>query len=423
MHDQFVRAQLNVDLGGGWSAFADGALSRTQERFVGLFVAVPDAAGTASGSGFAQQGQVDWGDGYSFDAGLRGKLTTGPIRHSLSLVFSYLRSKPKYSDLSIDPRFVQPALNIYDPSSIEGPAPVLTGGTFYPLSDTVTQGLVVADELSLLNGRLLLTAGMRYTKIGNDAFNYAAPSPDGPVDGYRSDNWSPAIAALFRITPTISVYANYLKAVEAGSTAPMKAVNFGEIIAPSVSRQYEAGVKADFGHFGATAAVFDIERPSLYLTAARRFGNFGRQRHRGLELDLFGTPVAGVRRLASYTHLDAKLLRNENPALNGNRPVSVPKNVLVIGGDADVPGVPGAALLASMRYSGDQVYDLTNVRTIPAFAVLDVGARYRFAIASTKLTARLNVNNLLDKNYFQSTDFTAQTGAPRTVRLTLAADF
>ena len=127
--------------------------------------------------------------------------------------------------------------------------------------------------------------------------------------------------------------------------------------------------------------------------------------------------------LASYTHLDAKLLRNEDPALNGNRSVSVPKNVLVIGGDADVPGLPGAALLANMRYSGNQVYDLTNVRTIPAFAVFDVGIRYRFTVGTTKLAARLNVNNLLDKNYFQSTDFTAQTGAPRTLRLTLAADF
>lgn len=423
MHDQFVRAQLNVDLGGGWSAFADGALSRTQERFVGLFVSVLDAAGTASGSGFAQQGEVNWGDGYSFDAGLRGKLTTGPVRHSLSLIFSYLRGKSEYSDLAIDPGFTQPNFNIYNPSSIEGPAPVLTGGTFYPLSDGITQGLVVADELSLFEGRLLLTGGMRYTKISSYGFNYAAPSPDGPVDTYRSDNWSPAVAALFKITPAISVYANYLKAVEAGATAPIEAVNFGEIIAPSISRQYEAGIKGDFGHFGATAAVFDIERPSIYLNAARQFGNFGRQRHRGLELDLFGTPVPGVRLLASYTHLDAKLLQNEDPTLNGNRPVSVPKDVLVIGGDADVPGLPGAALLANMRYSGNQVYDLTNVRTIPAFAVFDVGARYRFTVGTTRVTARLNVNNVFDKDYFQSTDFTAQTGAPRTLRLTLAADF
>lgn len=422
MHDQFVRAQLNVDLGGGWSAFADGALSRTQERFVGLNVSVLDPRGAAGGSGFAVQGEVDWGDGYSGDAGLRGTLTTGPIRHSLSLIFSYLRSKPGYSDLAIDLGFVQPDFNIYHQSSLEGPAPVLTGGIFYPLSDSITRGFVVADDLSLFDGRLRLTGGLRYTRIGIDSFNYAAPSPDGPTDRYRADTWSPAFAALFKLTPTISVYANYLKAVEAGATAPIEAANVGEIVAPSVSRQYEAGIKGDFGRFGATAAAFDIERPSIYLNAARQFGAFGRQRHRGLELDLFGTPFAGVRLLASYTHLDAKLLRNENPALDGNRPVSVPKDVFVIGGDADVPGLPGVALLANMRYSGNQVYDVANVRTIPGFAVFDVGARYRFAVGSTTVTARLNVNNAFDKDYFQSTDFTAQTGAPRTVRLTLAAD-
>ncbi len=424
-HDQFVRGQINVGLGGAWRLFGAASLSRTQERFVGLTPAVTAADGTSDAFTFAQQGEIEWGDGYSFDAGLRGKLDTGPIRHSITAIGSYSYALPRFNDLAIDPSFVQPSFNIYQPRSQNGSAPALTGGRdYFPLSKSITRGFVVADELSFSEGRLLVTAAMRYTDLRIDSFNYAAPTPPGDEAKYRSDNWSPAFALLFKVVPNVSIYANYLKAVEAGQIAFAPAINAGDIIPPSVSRQYEAGVKANFGRFGASAALFDIERPSIYVdTATQRLGNFGRQRHRGFEADLFGTPFAGVRLLASYTHLDAKLLRNETPAINGNRPVSVPKDVLVVGFDADVPGLEGAAVLGNMRAQGNQLYDVTNSRSIPGFTVFDAGLRYDFGLGGTPLKARLNVTNLFDKDYWQSADFTAQTGDPRIVRLTLEAGF
>jgi iron complex outermembrane receptor protein len=424
-HDQFIRAQANIGLADGWSLFAAGSLSRTQERFVGLTAAVTGANGDSDAFVFAQEGEVDWGDGYSIDLGLRGKFATGAVGHSLTAIGSYLYSSSKFSDLAIDPAFEQPSFNIYTPRSQNGPAPALTGtGTFFPFQKSITKGFVIADEISFLDGRLLTTLGMRYTDLRIDSFNYGAPTPGGPNRSYRSDNWSPAVALLFKIRPNISVYANYLKAVEAGQIASPPAVNAGEIIPPGISRQYEAGVKADFGSFGATAAIFDIERPSLYTDPVTlRFDKFGKQRHRGIELDLFGTPVEGLRVLASYTHLDAKLLQQQDAAINGNRPVSVPENVFVLGFDADVPGLTGAALLANMRISGNQLYDVSNARSIPGFTVFDAGGRYRFDVGSTPVTARLNIVNLFDKNYYQSTDFTAQNGDPRTFRFTLSADF
>lgn len=424
-HDQFVRGQVNVGVADGWSLFGAASLSRTQERFVGLTAAVARADGTSGAFTFAQQGEVDWGDGYSFDAGVRGRFATGPIQHSLTAIGSHLHSLARFSDLSIDPSFAQPAFNIYEPRSQNGPAPALVGGRdFYPLSRSITQGFVLSDETSMLDGRLLATAAIRYSDLRIDGFNYAAPTPPGEGTRYRSGNWSPAVAFLFKVAPSISVYVNYLKAVEAGQIASAPAVNAGEIIPPGVSRQYEAGIKADLGAFGASAAAFDIERPSIYLdTATRRSDRFGRQRHRGFEADVFGTPVTGVRLLASYTRLDAKLLRNEDPAVNGNRPVSVPRDVLVVGLDADVPGLRSVAVLANVRTQGGQFYDVANTRSIPGFTVLDAGMRCEFALGGMRLKARLNVMNLLDRSYWQSTDFTAQTGDPRTVRLTLEASY
>lgn len=190
-----------------------------------------------------------------------------------------------------------------------------------------------------------------------------------------------------------------------------------------MSRQYEAGLKADLGGFGVTAAVFDIVRPSTFIDPDTRiFGQFGRARHRGLELDLFCEPVRGLRLLASYAYLDVQIRDADDPALIGNVPVSVPENVLVLNIDADVPGVPGLAAVANLRHVGRQFLEQANLRSIPGFATFDAGLRYGFEVRGTPLKARLNVTNLFDKNYFQSTDFTLQTGQPRTVRLTLTAD-
>jgi iron complex outermembrane receptor protein len=424
-HDQFVRAALNLDLGNGWSTFAVGGLIRSQERFVGFYTNVVDAAGNAEGGAFAQEGEVDWGDGYNLDLGVRGRVRTGPIEHRLTLAYGRIGSKPAYSDLAADFNYFVTGLNIYDETSFDLPAPALTGGdAFFTLNDTVTQGVVIADEMRLLGDRLLVTVGARYTDIAIASYNYGAPTLPQDIRRYAANDWSPALAVLFKVTPAISVYGNWLKAVEPGSTAPVQAANAGQVIPPGVSEQIEGGIKADFGSFGATAAVFSIQRPSAYIDPVTRiYDSYGRQRHRGVELDLFGTPLPGLRLLASYAYLDAALTENVDPAVNGNRPVSVPEHVLVIGADADVPGIPGAAVLANLRYSSDQAYDVTNERFIPAYAVVDIGVRYRFKVAQTPVAARLNVGNLFDKSYFQSTDFTAQNGAPRTVRFTLSADF
>lgn len=421
--DQFVRAAVDLVLNEKWSAFAVLGLSSNYERFVGVNANVtgPDGAGTLST--FAQEGRSDWADNRSADVGLRGRFKTGDIGHRVTLATSHRRQESEYSNLRLDPAYVPPVIDIDDPSSFEGPAPELLGNAYFPLSDSRTRGVTLVDELSLLDDRLLLTAGVRYTRFDVRSYNYAAPTPPGDESGYRSSDWSPSFGVLYKLTPGWSVYANRLSAVEQGAVAPLEASNRGQVIAPGVARQMEAGAKVDFGRYAVTASVFDIERPSTYINDEGLFGQFGRNRHRGVELDLFGEPVRGLRTLLSYTHLDAKVRTDADPSVVGNRPVSVPSNVLVLGADANVPGVPGAAVLVNLRHVDRQAVDLSNERWIGRHTIADLGARYRFDARGTPVTARVLVSNLFDRDYLQSADFFLQTGAPRTVRLSVQADF
>lgn len=422
--DAFLRAALDLRLSSAWSAFAVLGTGKNRERYFGLgSPSVAGASGDADSSPFVQNGDSD---SRSVDLGLRGRFDTGPIGHSVTLSYASARSESEFQARGVDPGYTQPRFNIYDPGSYEGPAPGLVGsGLFFPFSDNRLRALVLVDELSLLQDRLKITAGVRHTRIDNRQFAFGAPTDGGrPSSTYDTSDTSPSFGVLYKLAPRLAVYGNYLKAVEAAATAPVGAINAGAIIPPGVANQKEIGAKVDLGSFGISTALFQIDRPSTYIDPATRvFGQFGRNRHRGLEIDLFGEPIRGLRTQFSYTYLDAKVLRNQSAAVVGNRPVSVPRNVVVFSADADVPGVPGLAAMAGVRHVGSQFYDLSNQRSIPSFTVVDAGARYSFKSGATPMVLRLSIGNLFDRDHYQFADFTVQSGAPRTLKMALQADF
>lgn len=423
---EFARAAATLELAEGWSAFANIGGSAHTEEFLNLQTTVRDTAGNATVTAYPQFGKSDWGDFWTADVGLRGTVDTGPLRHRFTLAYGYNRYFEAFRDDAATTLVTPTPVNIYDPRSFELPRPVLSGtGTYFPFFDNRGEGVVLANEVSALEERVLLTLGLRYTTIRQESYRFGGPSPGGrPLTVYDQSKWSPSVGVVVKPLKHVSVYANYLEAVERGAIAPNTAVNVGTATPPGVATQYEAGVKAEFDGFGATAAVFEIERPSAYLDPVTRvFGLFGRDRHRGAELDLFGEPVDGVRLYASLAYLDAEVTDSAGGLLDGNRPVSVPKTVVAAGVDADLPGVENLAVLANVRHVGKQFYDAQNLRSIPAYTVFDAGLRYGFEVNGTGVLARLNVNNLFDRKYYQSARFNTPPGAPRTVRASLAMEF
>ena len=107
-------------------------------------------------------------DTYTFEAGLRARFTTGGVEHALVLQGSYYNE-----DTS---RYLSPATttynsNLYNPGQALYNAPVELG--YRPqLSDSTLKGISVADTLSALDERILLTIGARRQNIR--ANNYLA---------------------------------------------------------------------------------------------------------------------------------------------------------------------------------------------------------------------------------------------------------
>ncbi|HRQ81577.1 MAG TPA: TonB-dependent receptor, partial [Azospirillaceae bacterium] len=351
------------------------------------------------------------------EAAVRGRFDTGAVKHTVAAGASW--TEQRFGSVFIDMTDLRS--NLYRPTYYAKPAfPALSIPTKTSL--TVNRSLFVADEASLFDDRLIITAGLRKTVI--ETGSYSA-STGAKTASYRGDAVTPAVGVAVKPLRNVTVYANYMEALESGGTAPNTAVNRGETLAPMISKQVEAGVKADFGFIGASLAAFRIAKtnaltdPTTLVYAAN-----GEQVHKGLEMSAFGEPWRGVRLLAGLTLLDAEMTRTAGGALDGKQPIGVPPVQARLYGEWDTPWVDGLSLNATLAFASAQKADAANTRSLPDWTRLDLGARYALEVDKTLVTVRFNVENVFDHNYWASVDRgSLYVGAPRTFLLSATANF
>jgi iron complex outermembrane recepter protein len=227
---------------------------------------------------------------------------------------------------------------------------------------------------------------------------------------------------VYKPAKGVSVYANYAEALQKGPVASgVNIINQGEVFAPYVSRQKEVGVKYDSGKLGMSAAVFTTSRPSGAVVD-NRFGIYGAQRNRGVEMNVFGMPMQGLRLLGGLTLLDAE------QESSGKDVIGVPKTQLNLGADWDVPGVQGLALNARVLYTSKQYANDANTQQLPSWTRLDIGANYLLRFMDRDVTLRARIDNVTDKRYWASSGgypgygYLVQ-GNPRSVVVSATVDF
>lgn len=348
------------------------------------------------------------------EAGIRTKMSTGSVQHRLtaSVAGHWLREEnvSQFAGAYTD--------NLYDSTPVPRPAgPDLPSPDLQRKARNVS--LALADTMGFLDGQLLITVGGRLQKIVDAAY--------GGGESFDTSKWSPAFGAVYKLTRQTSLYANYAESLTLGSTAPFGTANANQRVSPFVAKQAEAGVKYETGSLGVGLAVFSIERPSAYVDASNVFRKGGEQQHTGVELNLYGEPVRGVRLLGGATWIDAKLENNAS-ADDGNRFIGVPASQYNLGMEWDVPLVSGLSVDARMIYTGSQYFNSDNQASIPSWTRFDLGARYITRVAGKDVTFRARVDNVSDRAYwaaaggYPGSSYLVQ-GAPRTAMLSATVDF
>jgi len=368
------------------------------------------------------------------ELGLRAKVRTGLVGHEFVASASFFDLKKKNAYVMDYLNTFQ--TNLYNPTTYSRPAFSAGALVGNDLDDPPLQGrtrlssYALGDTMSFLDDKVLLTLGIRHQRLSSRSYAYNTGTENGAYDASRN---SPAAGIVFKVTPSVSLYANYIEALVAGDTAPLNAngkpvPNGGESLQPYVSKQKEVGVKYDGGGLGAGLALFSTDKPRAAYDASNRFTASGKDRHQGIELTVFGEPIDRVRVLGGLTFLDAKQRSTGNTAIDGNRVIGVPRFQANLGAEWDIPGVQGLAVDGRVVYTGASYADDANTLKVPGWTRFDAGLRYMMDVDGHVVTLRARVENIANRNYWASVggypgNGYLVLGGPRTFSLSASMDF
>ena len=379
------------------------------------------------------------------EAGIRVKLVSGGITHEVNVGGSAIWQVNRNAyDFRYGPGFAGYATNLYVTPAVALPSSTLVGGNLanpFPRTRTDLGSAFASDTIGLFGDQLLVTGGLRLQTINLKSYSYASGARESRYD---EDAVTPVVGIVLKPVAGLSLYANRIESLAQGPTAPLSGldpaagtikpvINAGEVFAPYRSVQYEVGGKLAIGTITGSVALFTIAQPVGQVSddpAAPdfvRYGLFGEQRNRGIELTLDGEIVRGLRVIAGGAVTDATLRKTPGGLYAGNDAPGVPGYTANANVEWDLPFASGFTMTGRVVQTGKQQVDAANTLELPAWTRFDLGARYVASIAATPVTLRVNVDNVADNRYwasaFDSFNQSLLQGMPRTYKASVSVNF
>ncbi|WP_109513998.1 TonB-dependent siderophore receptor [Pseudomonas ovata] len=416
-----------------------GSLSASRSRVViddyssfawGCYGAA-SCADTAVPNHFSPEGDYDIYDFRSPDdtrrndeieAALSGRFATGTLSHELSVGTSAFRR-------TVDTRGTfnewVGSGNIDQTPDTFVPADLALPHTERRL-DSRQYGVFFTDRIRF-DEHWQVVAGGRQVYVDEQAWSETGAD----IRHTRRSLFLPQAALIYKPLDDLSLYASYSKGLSLGGTAAWFTHNAGEILAPTVSRQLEAGIKYDLNRMSLTAALFQIRKAYQY-SQPQDDGTFtyvqqGEQKNLGLELGANGWLTERLQVSASAAAIRARVEGSGTEAYEGHQALNVPKYRASLQADYRLP-VPGLALLGGVQYSASKYADRQGEVQVNDYALFNVGGRYSTRLGGYDTVWRLTVDNLFDKRYWRDVgeylgDDYLFPGAPRTARLSASVNF
>lgn len=356
-------------------------------------------------------------------AAMTGLFNTGNLGHELTFGTSaFRRVIDKRS--SVNEYIGSTNINVDAPTFT--PTDVLLNDKHRRL-DSRQYGLFVTDRIRF-NEQWQTILGGREVRLDEKAFD-----KDGEQERHTQKYaFLPQASLIYKPVENVSLYTSYSKGLSLGGEAPWTTTNDGETLAPTTSRQIEAGVKYDWRRISFAAAVFQTRQAYQYAkpdsAGLFTYVQQGEQKNTGLELSANGWATERLQIATSVAAIRARVTGSGTPEYEGHQAINVPKLRASLYADYALPWVNGLAVLGGVQYSAKKSANRSGNVEVGDYAVVNVGGRYTTRVDGYETVFRLSVDNLFDKRYWRDAgeymgdDYLFQ-GAPLTARLSASVNF
>lgn len=244
-------------------------------------------------------------------------------------------------------------------------------------------------------GRFLIDLGLsasRYRKtITFTSAGLVTSVRDRPVTG--------SVSGTLNLSPTLSLYGGHVRGFEEVAVAPANAANRGAVPPAIRTQQTDLGLRyAVSPTVSFVAGAFSISKPNYNLDAQAVYRELGTSSNRGVEVSLAGTLRPGLSMVLGNVLLDSRISGElvDSGAI-GLRPIGSIRRRSVLNLDwrlAD--GKSPLSLDVAVEALSARIGNISNRLLAPPREAIDLGARYRFHVASARALLRVQVANVLD---------------------------
>jgi len=259
-------------------------------------------------------------------------------------------------------------------------------------NSNIQESSVFASDLLTLNDQFQVMLGGRYIRF--EARNHYAGA-----NTERKNAFVPTVALMWRPAPDWMAYISHSRGLERGEYAPYNAVNAAQSTDTIESRQYEIGLKAQFGEGRSLGlALFDLQRDASYLNANNYFVSNGKYQHRGIELTGSTRLFQRLNIAGNVAFLDTELKKVDDPTTLGKRSAGAPRWKAAM--QARYAFANGFSVEGTVNHVGHSAVDAQNSGFIPGYTLFSASVSYDTTIATTPVTFRLQGRNLGNKYYY-----------------------
>ena len=295
-------------------------------------------------------------------------------------------------------------------------------------TDISNQAIYIQDQI-YLNEQYQIIAGLRYDKF-KTKFNDIKNSSNSA--NVNDQFLSPRVGLVYKPIEPVSIYTNYsLSYLPRTGEQLTSLTSSNKSFDPEKFTNIEFGLKYDLlQSFSISSAIYRLERSKMAITDPSNSSNIiivDGQVTKGFELGVAGKLFDAHSMYGGYTYQDAEITKTQGTGssqiTSGTLLGHVPKHTFSLWNKYEFNETWSAALGIISR---SDMYAATPTSStavnLPGYARLDAAV---FANINKQTKLQLNIENILDKTYYQSAhnNNNIMYGYPLTARATLTYTF